>query len=153
LYFAKQPDDTINMAGLLKRFRHGETDTTDAVVSSPQDSNSGSALPPDNNEKDSGVSSARDIQEAETNRKLAVFERAHRWDPNLDDEQLLEIDNVVNAGDANSGARVFEEIFENSPYPEVYPVPFSFWISGLSTWVDSIPCTEYHTGSRSCPEL
>jgi hypothetical protein len=110
------------MSGLLKRFKprgKGEQEDIDGVEPSPQHSISGSG--DEKVGKATGLSSARDIEEAEANRRLAVFERAHRWDPNLDDEQLLEIDDAVNVRDPNSEARVFGEVFENSPYPEVGP--------------------------------
>jgi hypothetical protein len=113
------------MAGLLKRFRAKETsDTTDAIDESPQIPTIRSAPSPDSIEKDTALSSSRDIQEIEANQKLAAFERAHRWDPNLDDEQLHEIDDVVNARDPNSEAKIYDEVFENSPYPEVCPIFF-----------------------------
>lgn len=70
-------------------------------------------------EKDSGKSTARDVQEAEANRRLSVFERSYRWDPNLDDDQLHEIDDAVNLRDPNAEGKIYEEVFENSPYPEV----------------------------------
>ncbi|KUJ16094.1 small oligopeptide transporter [Mollisia scopiformis] len=70
-------------------------------------------------EKDTGKSSSRDVQEAEANRKLAIFERAHRWDPNLEDSQLDDIDDAVNTRDPNAEGKIYDEVFENSPYPEV----------------------------------
>jgi hypothetical protein len=72
-----------------------------------------------NTEKDIAESSGRDVNEVEANKKLSAFERAHRWDPNLDDDQLHEIDDAVNARDPNAEGKVYDEIFENSPYPEV----------------------------------
>jgi hypothetical protein len=111
------------MSGLWKRFRPKEANPIDGINPSPQHSNTGSAQPSDNAEKDAGLTSARDIAEAEANRKLTIFERAHRWDPNLDDEQLDEIDDAVNARDPSSEARIFDEVFENSPYPEVRHAP------------------------------
>jgi OPT family small oligopeptide transporter len=62
------------------------------------------------------------VQEAEANRKLSIFERSHRWDPNLDDDQLDEIDDAVNVRDPNAEGKIYEEVFENSPYPEVCSV-------------------------------
>jgi hypothetical protein len=108
------------MSGLLKRFRPKEADSIDGLDPSPPQSNTGSAAPPpEKAEKDAALSSGRDVEEAETNRRLAIFEKAHRWDPNLGDEQLHDIDDAVNARDPNSEARIFDEVFENSPYPEV----------------------------------
>lgn len=70
-------------------------------------------------EKDGAISSARDEQEAEANRKLTAFEQLHRWDPNLGQDQLEEIDDAINRRDANVEGRIYDEVFENSPYPEV----------------------------------
>ena len=106
------------MSGLFKRFAHREPEDIEGITPSPQNSITGSN-DPSGPEKDVGVSSARQLQEVEANRKLSVFERAHRWDPNLDDEQLLEIDDAVNARDPNAEGKLYDEVFENSPYPEV----------------------------------
>jgi hypothetical protein len=102
------------MSGLLKRFRKA-----DEIAPSPQGSVSGSAEHSDNLEKNEQTLSARDISEAEANRKLAIFERTHKWDPNLDNDQLLEIDAAVHTRDPNAEVRIYDEVFENSPYPEV----------------------------------
>lgn len=106
------------MPGLLKRFRPKEVDPTDRPGPSQQ-SSAPPVLPLDKAEKDIALSSARDIEEADANQRLSTFERAHRWDPNLDDEQLRDIDDAVNARDPSSEARIFDGVFENSPYPEV----------------------------------
>jgi hypothetical protein len=74
---------------------------------------------PNGLEKDAGVSSAQNIGEVEANRRLAIFEKAYRWDPNLDDDQLEEIDNAVNVRDSNAEGILYDEVFENSPFPEV----------------------------------
>lgn len=116
------------MSGLLKRFRRKEpeeADQIDGVDPSPQLSNTAPDDLPEKGEKDAAVSTGRDVEAADANRRLAVFERAHRWDPNLDDEQLHDIDDAVNARDTNSEARIFDEVFENSPYPEVYLSSFN----------------------------
>lgn len=107
------------MAGIMKRLRGREADSVDAIAESPQISSSGSAEPTDVIEKDAGISSALDIiDELEANRRLKAFERAHRWDPNLDDDQLDEIDDAVNAHDPRTEGKLIDEVFENSPYPE-----------------------------------
>ena len=106
------------MSTLLRRFRDRETEEVGAE-SSPHNSITGSGEGSEKIEKETGAATARDIGEAEGNRKLTVFEKAHRWDPNLDDDQLLEIDDAVNARDPNAEGRVYDEVFENSPYPEV----------------------------------
>jgi hypothetical protein len=107
------------MAGMFKRSRPKEADPIDEINPSPQLSSTNSTEPSDNTEKTEAFSTSRSIEEGEANRKLAAFEKAHRWDPNLDDDQLLEIDDAVNARDPNTEHRIYEEVFENSPYPEV----------------------------------
>lgn len=86
---------------------------------SPHHSITGSGEPSEKIDQGKAASTARDIEEAEANRKLSVFERAHRWDPNLDDDQLLEIDDAVHTRDPNAEGRIYDEVFEDSPYPEV----------------------------------
>ena len=50
---------------------------------------------------------------------MSAFERAHRSDLNLDDEQLDEIDDAINARDPNAEGKLHGEVFENSPYLEI----------------------------------
>jgi hypothetical protein len=107
------------MAGIMRRMKGKEVDPADAIAESPQISSSGSMEPTDTTEKDAGRSTALDVEDTEANRKLKAFERAHRWDPNLDDDQLYEIDEAVNAHDASTEGKLIGEVFENSPYPEV----------------------------------
>jgi hypothetical protein len=107
------------MAGIIKRMRGKEADPVDQIAASPPISSTGSTEPVDT-EKDSGISTGVDINEVEANRRLKAFERAHRWDPNLDDDQLDEIDEAVNAHDPRTEGKLIDEVFENSPYPEVY---------------------------------
>jgi hypothetical protein len=121
-------EEIADMSGLLKRFRPKEADQIDGLDPSPQQSPTASVQPPEKTEKDVALSSGRDVEEAERNRRLAIFERAHRWDANLDDDQLHDIDDVINARDPNSEARVYEEVFENSPYPEVQYTKHSYQI-------------------------
>ncbi len=107
------------MAALLKRFKRTNSDPIDGVAPSPPISSSGSREAKEVTEKDVGLSTAQDYSEEEANRKLNLFERAHRWDPNLDDSQRHEIDDAVNTRDPNAEGTVYDELFENSPYPEV----------------------------------
>lgn len=110
------------MAGVFKRFRARDP-VVPGSIPSQDDSIAESRTPPDTigraEEKDDAVSTARDIQEAETNRKLTAFEQLHRWDPNLGQDQLEEIDDAINRRDGNAEGRIYDEVFENSPYPEV----------------------------------
>ena len=107
------------MAGIMKRMRGKGPNPTDGITTSPPISSSGSTEPVDVTEKDGGNSTGLDINEVEANRRLKAFERAHRWDPNLGDDQLDEIDDAVNAHDPRIEGKLIDEAFENSPYPEV----------------------------------
>ncbi len=106
------------MSNLLKRLK-AKPDAIDGTAISPQASSSGSHELTEKDDKDIGTSTARDIQEAETNRKLSVFEKAHRWDPNLGNDFLDDVDDALVNRDAAKESKVFDEVFENSPYPEV----------------------------------
>lgn len=107
-------------SSLFRRLGIGKkTEEIETITPSPQSSTLGSNALVNANEKDVGISSGQGIQEVEANKKLNAFEKAHRWDPNLDNDQLLEIDDAVNARDPNAEGRLYDEIFENSPYPEV----------------------------------
>ena len=107
------------MSGLMKRLRGRKAEEVEGIVPSPQQSVAGSGKASEMVDKETGASTSRDVGEAEANQKLSTFERAHRWDPNLDDDQLEEIDDAINARDPNTENRIYEEVFENSPYPEV----------------------------------
>ena len=120
------------MSRLLKRFRPKSTGHIDELEPSPQQSNTSSFQAPETTEKYAASSPARNIQGAETNRRLAAFERAHRWDLNLGDEQLDDIDDAVNAHDPNSESRIYDGVVENSPYPEVSRTFSSYLL--LMTW-------------------
>ncbi len=52
--------------------------------------------------KDTGISTAQNIGEAEANRRLAIFENTHRWDLNIDDDQLEEMDDAIHVRDLNA---------------------------------------------------
>jgi len=109
-------------SGLLRRLgitRKTSENETHGIQASPQSSTIDSSRRIEAVEKETGISSDRGIQELEANRKLNAFEKAHKWDPNLDTDQLDEIDDAVNARDPNAEGRLYDEIFENSPYPEV----------------------------------
>ncbi|PNS17217.1 Sexual differentiation process protein isp4 [Sphaceloma murrayae] len=64
----------------------------------------------------------RDISEAEANRRLKVFRRDHKWDPNMPDEAIEMVDAVTGAHDPKGEAQLVGEVIENSPYPEVRAV-------------------------------
>lgn len=66
------------------------------------------------------TSSTADDTHVEANRKLSLYHRVHRWDPNLDDEYLEEVADAANAYDGSPrNKRMVQRVMENSPYPEV----------------------------------
>lgn len=106
------------MSGILKRLGK-RSDTIEGTGISPQSTSSASQDVNEKAVKDEGFSTATDVLEAEANRKLSVFEKAHRWDPNLDDDFLEDVDDALVRRDASKENKVYDEVFENSPYPEV----------------------------------
>lgn len=66
------------------------------------------------------ASSTADDSQIEANRKISLYRRAHRWDPNLEDEYLDEVAAVQRKG---SGSKFLNRMAENSPYPEVNSKP------------------------------
>ncbi len=107
------------MAFLLEGFKRTSSGPIEGVGPSPPISVSDPRDAKEPTEKGAGRSTAQDYTEEEAIRKLNLFERAHRWDPNLDDSQRDEVDDAVNTRDPDAEGIVFGEIFENSPYPEV----------------------------------
>jgi len=99
------------MSSILNRIRSKSSEPSGDTNASPHESIT--------DEKKVGKSNDVDIQEAEANQRLRLFEKAHRWDPNLEDKQLEEIDDAVNTRDPNAEGILYDEVFENSPYPEV----------------------------------
>lgn len=122
------------MSKVLKRFRFARTDTSNEPVTTASDSGSGSKdeIPVD--EKDGAISSARNLSEVEANRKLSLFEITHRWDPNLDNEDLNDVD---------AETELVGQVDENSPYPEVC----------LYSIICSAQLLTDEAGSSSCQEL
>ncbi|EEP76496.1 OPT family small oligopeptide transporter [Uncinocarpus reesii 1704] len=77
-------------------------------------------LRPKGIEKIGLTSSATEDSHLEANRKLHLYHRVHRWDPNLDDEYLDEVHRAANSYDGSStNKRMAQKVSENSPYPEV----------------------------------
>jgi len=76
-----------------------EKDTSNEFNASPQ---APPKTSPNSLENDTSISTAHNIGEAETNRRLAIFEKAHRWDPNIDDSQLEEINDATNVRYSNT---------------------------------------------------
>lgn len=50
---------------------------------------------------------------------LDNLKKQHQWDPNLPDDVLDEVDNVLHTDDAKAQVLVADELLDNSPYPEV----------------------------------
>lgn len=65
------------------------------------------------------TTSAFELSEVGTSRRLKLFSRSHRWDPNIGDDELAEVTGATTLHDANAEAKLVDRIIENSPYPEV----------------------------------
>jgi hypothetical protein len=107
------------MSSLFQRFKHREESPINKENHTLQIFVSDSKDVPDKIGNTTESSAVKDVMEAEANQKLTAFEKAHRWDPNIGNDTLEEIDDAVNARDPNVERKLYDEVFENSPYPEV----------------------------------
>jgi len=83
-----------------------ELDTKDPIVNSER--------------KDSvTLASGREVTEAEANRRLSLFKKTNRFDPNMEKEDLERIDELMEDHNVVGEVRAIDELMENSPYPEV----------------------------------
>jgi hypothetical protein len=69
--------------------------------------------------QDIATTPAMDLSEIEANHRLNLYHRAHRWDPNLEDDDLEEVAGAATLHDAETEAKMVNKVIENSPYPEV----------------------------------
>ena len=69
--------------------------------------------------EDMAAASAMDLPEMEANHRLNLYHRAHRWDPNLEDDDLEEVFGATALHDTETEAKMVNKVIENSPYPEV----------------------------------
>ena len=63
-----------------------------------------------------------DIAKVDASRRLNLFSRSHRWDPNIGDNDLADIRDATALHDASAEAKMVDRVIENSPYPEVRPL-------------------------------
>ncbi|WEW58646.1 hypothetical protein PRK78_004114 [Emydomyces testavorans] len=61
-----------------------------------------------------------DDSTVETSQRLHLYHRAHRWDPNLDDDYLKDVADAANSYEGSpANKHMIRRVMENSPYPEV----------------------------------
>lgn len=58
-------------------------------------------------------------------RRLKLFREAAQNDPNIDVDDLGAVDYAVDVHDVGKENELVDELMENSPYPEVWPLPDS----------------------------
>ena len=73
----------------------------------------------DSLDKDKGPKVTSRETELEANAQLKELQRKHRWDPNLPNSVLDEIDNATHEHDLSGELHLVDALTENSPYPEV----------------------------------
>lgn len=78
------------------------------------------AITTSSSEKENAMSTGIEASDVEANRKLDLYRRTHKWDPNLGDDTLDEIATVTALNDSNAQSKVIDRVIDNSPYPEVY---------------------------------
>lgn len=70
---------------------------------------------------------------------LQQFEKAHKLDPNLPIDELNDVDAAIATGNAEKGIEIEHALMEdNSPYPEVRPLPWPLRSPATSTDKPSI---------------
>ena len=79
-------------------------------------SNGGDA---DSLDKGNGTKVTSRETELEANAQLKELQRKHRWDPNLPNSILDDIDNATHEHDLSAEHNLVDALTENSPYPEV----------------------------------
>ncbi|EGE08053.1 small oligopeptide transporter [Trichophyton equinum CBS 127.97] len=77
------------------------------------------AITASSSEKENAMSTGIEASDVEANRKLDLYRRTHKWDPNLGDDTLDEIATVTALNDSNAQSKVIDRVIDNSPYPEV----------------------------------
>lgn len=68
---------------------------------------------------ESKSAAATGVADASVSRRLQMYERAHRWDANLEGDYLEEISAANGLHDADAEAEMISRVLDNSPYPEV----------------------------------
>ena len=73
----------------------------------------------DSLDKDQGTKVTSRETELEANAQLKELQRKHRWDPNLPNSVLDDIDHATHDHDLSGELNLVDALTENSPYPEV----------------------------------
>jgi len=64
-------------------------------------------------------SSLDEMSDDEAARRLKELKKAAKWDPNMPEEEIGEIEEAVAKHDGRAEHALVDELLENSPYPEV----------------------------------
>ena len=104
---------------MAKRFGFARQNTSTDVRQSSTPSEDGSDVPRYDQEKDASTAETTGISEVEANRKLSVFQKTHRWDPNLGIDTFDELEDATDTHDGKHEAQLTGQLVENSPYVEV----------------------------------
>lgn len=65
------------------------------------------------------LASGQEVTEQVANKRLSTYHKANRFDPNLGNDDLDEIEGVLEEHNAAGEGKAIDEFVENSPYPEV----------------------------------
>ena len=110
----------------FKRTNTGDVPTTTTTElsefeSNGESSNVGRKLSAEfaGNVKHDHSTTAKDITEAEANRKLRAFRADHHFDPNLPDVAVGIVEDATRRHSLKDEAALVDELVEESPYPEV----------------------------------
>ncbi|KAI5300683.1 hypothetical protein KEM55_005801, partial [Ascosphaera atra] len=108
----------------LRKVRHAVGKDDDDIIegaptSSGEDSAGNAYTNASVDEKGYGISTSKETQEAEMARALEKFRKAHKWDPNMDDETLEELARAAAERNLNGESEAYAKVLEDSPYPEV----------------------------------
>ncbi|EFR02303.1 oligopeptide transporter 5 [Nannizzia gypsea CBS 118893] len=96
-------------------FLRGKASTPDDTIGEPIEQ----AITTSSGEKETAKTTATEISDVEANKRLDLYRRTHKWDPNLGDDTLDEIATAAALNDSNAQSKVIDRVIDNSPYPEV----------------------------------
>lgn len=97
-------------------FLRGKASPPENTVGEPIDH----AITTSSSEKENAKSTGIEISDVEANRRLDLYHRTHKWDPNLGDDTLDEVATATVLNDSNAQSKIIDRVIDNSPYPEVY---------------------------------
>ncbi|EFE30686.1 OPT peptide transporter Mtd1, putative [Trichophyton benhamiae CBS 112371] len=96
-------------------FLRGKASPSENTVGEPIDH----AITTSSSEKENAKSTGIEISDVEANRRLDLYHRTHKWDPNLGDDTLDEVATATALNDSNAQSKIIDRVIDNSPYPEV----------------------------------